>query len=142
MSLTQRIKNVLVLFMDRMKDSILKTRTIENDIIVWFTHTKPSFSSGKPPLKNQEGSVPTGPPWSVPDIVTGLLSFIFGNAYLKFHIHRIYTRSLRYSNTYSFHKTSKKEIQYLRSKNTYLKTLCIQVHFYCSMFLLTHVIML
>ena len=80
-------------------------------------------------------------------IVTVLLSFIFVNAYLKVHIHRlsgfrIYKRSLRYSNIYSLHKTSKKDIQYLRSKNTYLKTLCIQDHSYCLMYVLTPVIML
>ena len=72
-----------------------------------------------------------------------LLSFIFGNTYLKVHIHRlsgfrIYTRSLRYSNIYSLHKTLKNDIQYLRSKNTYLKKLCIQDHSYCSMYVLTN----
>ena len=80
-------------------------------------------------------------------IVTVLLSFIFCNACLKVHIHRlsgfrIYKRSLRYSNIYSLHKTSKKDIQYLRSKSTYLKTLCIQDHSYCLMYVLTPVIML
>ena len=51
-------------------------------------------------------------------IVTVLLSVKFGNSYLKIHIFklcgfRVYARSLRYSNIYYLHKTSKKDIQYL-----------------------------
>ena len=77
--------------------------------------------------------------------VTVLPSFIFGNAYLKVQIHfavleYMYMRSLL--QTYILYiKLQKKDIQYLRSKNTYLNTLYFPDHSHCSMYILTPVIM-
>ena len=72
---------------------------------------------------------------------------MFGNSYLKIHIFKL--SGLRvYSGVYGIQtsilciKLQNKDIQYLRNKNTYLRTLCIQDHSYCSMNVLSPVIML